>query len=429
MKKKIQVAERTFQVESDDQYLQQMSDPFDPALVALLWALVPRDAVVADIGANIGLTVLALSQMAREVRAFEPSPTTFAFLQRNLACSGVVNVHVSNIGFGAESAQSTITFAANNRSGGYVSTKIRPEKDHVTENIVIEVFDVYCKKNNFFPSFIKIDVEGFELEVLSGANKFIAEYKPVVFFEMNHFCLNVLHRVTVPDFIDSIKKIFPYLYAIDHDNSSIVDLYDQELCYRVMYEHVVNHRYPNIVGCFDASVRNRLASLVSVPVAQEAPPSSSFHCFISSRDVLRAAWRRLRHLCCFWRPKIRNPEGMLQVSALPSACLAGELLEIPLRVCNSGMQSWYGVGRYPVRLSYHWQDDAGASVVYEGLRTPLQHDRISPGTEVTERIRVLAPDQPGVYTLQLTLVQEAVIWFENGSFRSCFHTINILPND
>ena len=90
----------------------------------------------------------------------------------------------------------------------------------------------------------------------------LQQHKPVVVMEMNHFCLNVLHRITIPDFIEYMCSVFPYLYAIDTDNKNIKNLHDKVECYHVMHEHVVNNRYPNIVGGYSEKVVKKLKSLV-----------------------------------------------------------------------------------------------------------------------------------------------------------------------
>ena len=58
MEKKINISEITYIVSSDDNYLEAMGNNFEPHMVKLFCALIDPDDVVADIGANIGLTCL-----------------------------------------------------------------------------------------------------------------------------------------------------------------------------------------------------------------------------------------------------------------------------------------------------------------------------------------------------------------------------------
>jgi hypothetical protein len=91
----------------------------------------------------------------------------------------------------------------------------------------------------------------------------------------------------------------------------------------------------------------------------------------------------------------------------------GKIVEIPVRVKNISQETWpAGTVENPVNLAYHWLDSTGKMIVLDGMRTPLPND-LAPGSSVNLQAKIQAPDQPGSYTLQLTVVQESVAWFEN----------------
>lgn len=260
--KNILIGSKSYWVASDDQYIESVGNDFEPHMVQLFKTLIKPDDVVADIGANIGLTTLLFSDLAKYVYAFEACSSTYDILQKNLKSNNIQNVQGINFGIGQKSETLTITFATNNRSGGFVSNKIQPMKGHTTEDINIKTLD------DFFteippPNFIKIDVEGFEQNVVRGGSSLLETYRPTVVMEMNHFCLDVLQRITVPDFLDFMRSVFPFLYAIDGDNETVVDLHIPEQAYFVMHEHVVRHRFPNIVGGWSKEINLRLKRLSS----------------------------------------------------------------------------------------------------------------------------------------------------------------------
>jgi hypothetical protein len=87
---------------------------------------------------------------------------------------------------------------------------------------------------------------------------FLQRTRPIVVLEMNHFCLNVLQRITIPDFLDYMRSVFPYLYAVESDNTIIADLHVPDTAYMVMHEHVVKFRFPNLVCGFDSNLRKKL---------------------------------------------------------------------------------------------------------------------------------------------------------------------------
>lgn len=172
VKKNIMIGDKTYRVASDDSYLDAMGDSFEPYMVKLFQTLIGPKDVVADIGANIGLTAILFSSLASKVFAFEPSPSTYNILTENLARAGVTNVEAINLGLGHKTELMTIAFAINNRSGGYVTNKLKPVTGHMKEKIRIDTLDNFFTDGEISPSFLKIDVEGFEANVIMGGGDF-----------------------------------------------------------------------------------------------------------------------------------------------------------------------------------------------------------------------------------------------------------------
>jgi hypothetical protein len=247
--------------------------------------------------------------------------------------------------------------------------------------------------------------------VIKGAADFLRKHKPTVVMEMNHFCLDVLQRITVPDFLDYMRSVFPQLYAIDTDNATIIDLHDPHMAYFVMHEHVVRHRFQNIVGAFNAEIKLKLDRLLTRSAGTIAL-SKRLH---DEANTLKA---RLVEGKVFNTPTVANPIGKISSKSMPRSTLTGEALTIPITVVNKSGENWYGYGTHPVMLSYHWCVADGTMHVYDGLRTPLACEMLSPGSTAEQMINVTAPKTSGSYRLILTLVQEGICWFENKGFHS-----------
>jgi hypothetical protein len=93
---------------------------------------------------------------------------------------------------------------------------------------------------------------------------------------------------------------------------------------------------------------------------------------------------------------------------------ADALVEVALR--NAGLATWRTRGERGVRLSYHWLDDRGNPIVWDGPRVSLG-DPVAPGDEVEIAFPVRGPRPPGRYRLALDLVEEHRFWFaEVGSW-------------
>lgn len=250
----VDIGGKNYTITSDDNYLEQFKNGFEPDVVKLFRAVASDSEVILDVGANIGCTAILLGQLGDSVYAFEPAQTTFKFLEINILRSGLQNVFPQNIGLGAELGDFTLTFAPSNRAGGFVSNRTKAGAGYSVEKVIIRPMDEVIKPLN--PSrldFIKIDVEGFEGHVLRGAKQTLNSYRPVVVLELNHWCLNAFQRVSIPDFFDLLRSIFPILLAVD--GSSYLDLYDEGDSYIIMYHHILHMRFPNILAAFD---ENRL---------------------------------------------------------------------------------------------------------------------------------------------------------------------------
>lgn len=243
---------KKYNIASDDDYLEHIRGVFEPHMVELFDSLIKPADTVLDIGANIGCTAILFGSRANKVVSFEPSPSTYRFLEKNVQASGLNNVELKNVGLGKSAGRFELTFAANNRAGGFVSNKMQASAGHQVESIEIVQGDAFLEELGITRvDFIKIDVEGFERDVIEGLGKTISTSRPIVTLELNHWCLNVFQRTSVPDFFDFLRSVFPYLYAVGADD--VCNLHDPSDSYHVMFRHVASgHEYQNIVGAFES---------------------------------------------------------------------------------------------------------------------------------------------------------------------------------
>jgi FkbM family methyltransferase len=242
---------------SDDDYVESLSGSFDPELTRLFRILLRQQDTVIDVGANIGCTSILFSGLARHVYAFEPSPSTHAFLRPNLARAAVANVETFNVALGAAARSTRLIYAPNNRSGAFVAATLQPSAGHVIEEVQVRTLDEVVESTPIQRvDFIKIDVEGFEAKVIEGAERVLQRDRPVVVLELNHWCLNAFHRTSVPDFLDFLRARFPLLLAVH--GSHYLDLHDSGDSYVLMYRHIVQMQFQNIVAAF---VPDRIAAV------------------------------------------------------------------------------------------------------------------------------------------------------------------------
>ena len=134
----------------------------------LLHVLQPGDLFV-DAGANIGsYSILAGSCVGVDVMAFEPIPSTFSWLQKNIKVNALENkVRAMNVGLAEK--KGTIHFSSNLDVRNHVLLK----NEENLPFIEIDVVTLDDALNGKSPAVIKIDVEGFEIQTLIGAKNII----------------------------------------------------------------------------------------------------------------------------------------------------------------------------------------------------------------------------------------------------------------
>jgi FkbM family methyltransferase len=124
-----------------------------------------------DVGANIGsYTVLAAGVRGAETISVEPIPRSFARLMANLRINGIQNrVDACNVGLAAQAGR--LRFTSTQDSVNHVISSGEAEEPNTVELPVTTLDELVGERA---PLLIKIDVEGFETEVLQGAGATLA---------------------------------------------------------------------------------------------------------------------------------------------------------------------------------------------------------------------------------------------------------------
>lgn len=251
--KSIKIWDKVFVIDGDGKYLAEMNDEFDRENVTVFARLCDTDSRVLDVGANIGMTAIAFSRicLAGQVAAIEPLPHVYEYLRRNISASGAANVKTFNFALGSCAAAAVIQGHPSDYASSFIADKYQiPDTDHSAHNISIRRLDeTFSELSLDRLDLMKVDVEGFELEVFAGAEKTLAIYEPIVFFEMNHWCLNIYRQMSIPDFRKRVMKLFPYVYAVN--GLECLDFSDERNVHRINYNHVHYFKFMNLIAGFD----------------------------------------------------------------------------------------------------------------------------------------------------------------------------------
>lgn len=159
----------------------------EPVATAHTIRSLSKEDVVIEIGANIGYYVLISSQICRWVYAVEPHPKNFEELNFNINNNFCKNVDIYQLAFGDKTCKQKMycsemanwhTF----RLGG---------KQGKTIDVTMDTVDNFLKDKTQ-PTFARMDVEGYELNILKGMKKTLPKLKKL-FIEL-HADLLPLHE-------------------------------------------------------------------------------------------------------------------------------------------------------------------------------------------------------------------------------------------
>ena len=160
-----------------------MHDPSMPIMLPENYAEIKElqqfaRGVVLDVGANVGSHSINFSHTAEQVYAFEPHPKTFNNLCANLCIHVCPNVKPYNIALGSYNGETQLgDFEIDKEHysmGAYVGSG--------TLKVPIRTIDSFL----YSPvNFIKIDTEGYEFEILRGAQVTLQRESPIVFVEIH----------------------------------------------------------------------------------------------------------------------------------------------------------------------------------------------------------------------------------------------------
>jgi FkbM family methyltransferase len=187
---------------------------------------------ICDIGSNIGFTLLNFAKVVGEkgfVYGFEPDAISYKKCQRNININDFQNISLNNYGLGDKHHNVTLeTIENKNRGMNKIINQSRFGNNF--QRIKIKTMDHFIKSHIISKiHLIKIDVEGFEFNVLKGATKTIKEMMPIIFIEIDDRLLRF--QGTRPKEIIRFLKGFGYSFYDAELRNSIDSHYDFKDCH------------------------------------------------------------------------------------------------------------------------------------------------------------------------------------------------------
>jgi FkbM family methyltransferase len=161
---------------------------YERDLVTLFKRYLKRGMTVVDVGANVGYFSVIAAGLVGEtgsVHAFEALPECFNRLKRNLAAFPSSHAYSCAVGKSAGEA----AFYFNAREMGWGSL-LADQALSQTIEVRTTSLDEWSQQNSLHAlHFLKLDAEGGEHRILSGAERVLRQFRPVIVTELNSVCL------------------------------------------------------------------------------------------------------------------------------------------------------------------------------------------------------------------------------------------------
>ena len=146
-----------------------------------------------DIGSNVGNHAIFIAKvLTAKVFAFEANPYTARLLNTNVALNQLddqIDTSFVGMGLGAQADVLKVGYPFVDNLGAARLTETGRSHDHIdypTAVVSVVPLDALNIRYRGRIGFIKLDVEGMEIGVLKGAAKFIADYRPTIFVEVDN---------------------------------------------------------------------------------------------------------------------------------------------------------------------------------------------------------------------------------------------------
>ena len=212
----------------------------------------PEDAQIVDVGANIGLSAMFFSSLLpkAKVLALEPSRRNFQYLNQNLRQNDLSMVEARQVAASDKIGVLRLHEEPDFGAGSYVVS------DQHSAGVSASPIEVQAKPLDQVVAeeqlervdFIKVDVEGSELDVLNGMQDTLQRFKPIIFMEINTWALVAWRNLTPRTLLNRFVELCPRAFSfVDKD---LVSIASPEAQHHFLFKHLVqNGCMEDVVGC------------------------------------------------------------------------------------------------------------------------------------------------------------------------------------
>lgn len=168
--------------------------------------VIPHNAVILDIGANIGNHTVFFGKVckAKKIICFEPVYETYETLCRNIELNNLDKIVVTNnVALGNIAGKAKIKYFDSKQIG---STQVEEAADGDISMARLDDF-IFDRID-----FIKIDVEKYEFYLLKGAKNTLIVHSPVIFIEIFDDCFEDVNAILEDYHYKKCETVAPFNY-------------------------------------------------------------------------------------------------------------------------------------------------------------------------------------------------------------------------
>lgn len=192
---------------------------WEPQTYSILSRFLDNSSVYCDVGAWIGPTVLYAARKCRKVLCFEPDFVAYRYLLWNLELNGLTNVTPFNVALSDENRM--VQMAGPGETLGDSCTSLLNAQDRANAFEVLGLsWDRWVDLVRPEPiDFLKIDIEGFEFQLLPRIAEFLAERKPIVFLSTHGQMIDAERQAEYMQRIVDVMQ--PYSRCMDAEMNAV----------------------------------------------------------------------------------------------------------------------------------------------------------------------------------------------------------------
>ena len=172
----------------------------EPQATRYLRSILQPNWTVVDIGANIGYYALQEAQIAKNVIAIEPTPSSHKTLVVNVALNRYPNIETWEMAVGDYNGRAGLEIS---RACNWNSMSPGSARGRVKGDMQVGIATLDDILDGRWADYVRMDVEGYELCVLKGMEQTLRKKKPGMFIEV--------HRDKLRDYGNTQRELMEYL--------------------------------------------------------------------------------------------------------------------------------------------------------------------------------------------------------------------------